>query len=143
MAKTDFKTADEYLATMPPEARKILELVRKTIRDAVPGAEETISYQIPAFKLNGSWIFYYSGYKSHFSLSSPPPFAAFKAYAKELAHLKQSKSAVQFPYDQPVPTALITKMAKHQAQENAARAKAKRAAEKKLVKKPTKKFANE
>src|SRR5687767_6214804 len=141
MAKTDFKNADEYLATLPPEARKILEIVRKTIRDAVPGAEEVISYQIPAFKLDGGWIFYYSGYKAHFSLSCPPPFAAFKAFAKELASYTQSISAVQFPYDKPVPTTLIAKMAKHQAQENAARAKARGGSAKKAVKKPAKKVA--
>lgn len=117
MAKTDFKNADDYLAMFPPETRKILETVRKTIRAAVPGAEEVISYQIPAFKKDGGFVFYYSGFKAHYSLSCPPPFAAFKAFAKDLARYKQSKSAVQFPYDEPVPTALITKMAKHQAEQ--------------------------
>ena len=82
MAKTDFKNADEYLATFSPENRKILEIVRKTIRAAVPEAEEVISYQIPAFKKDGVWIFYYSGYKAHYALACPPPFAAFKAFAK-------------------------------------------------------------
>ena len=138
MAKTDFKNAEEYLATLPPKTREILETVRKTIRDAVPGAEEVISYQIPAFKLDGSWIFYYSAYTAHYSLACPPPFAAFKAFAKELASYKQSKSAVQFPLDKPVPTALIAKMSKHQAQENAARAKAKGGSQKKAFKKPAK-----
>ena len=121
MAKTDYKNADEYLATFPPDVRKILETVRKTIRAAVPGAAEVISYQVPAFKKDGGWIFYYSGYKAHYSLACPPPFAAFKAFAKELAPYKRSTSAVQFPYDERVPTALIAKMAKHQAQENAKR----------------------
>jgi uncharacterized protein YdhG (YjbR/CyaY superfamily) len=117
MAKTDFKNADEYLATLPPAPRKILETVRKTIRAAVPEAEEVISYQIPAFKKDGGFVFYYSGFTAHYSLSCPPPFAAFKAFAKDLARYKQSKSAVQFPYDEPVPTALIGKMAKHQAEQ--------------------------
>jgi uncharacterized protein YdhG (YjbR/CyaY superfamily) len=117
MAKTDYKNADEYLATLSPESRKILETVRKTIRAAVPGAEEVISYQIPAFKKDGTWIFYYSAYKGHYALACPPPFAAFKAFAKELAPYKKSVSAVQFPYDQPVPVELITKMSKHQAEQ--------------------------
>jgi uncharacterized protein YdhG (YjbR/CyaY superfamily) len=117
MAKTDFKNADEYLATFSPAPRKILETVRKTIRAAVPGAEEVISYQIPAFKKDGGFVFYYSGFKAHYSLSCPPPFAAFKAFAKDLARYKQSKSTVQFPYDEAVPTALIAKMAKHQAEQ--------------------------
>lgn len=127
MAKTDYKNADEYLATFAPQTRKILETVRKTIREAVPGAEEVISYQVPAFKKDGGWIFYYSGHKAHYSLSCPPPFAAFKAFAQQLAAYKRSTSAVQFPYDARVPTALIAKMAKHQAQQNAKRAGAKSA----------------
>jgi uncharacterized protein YdhG (YjbR/CyaY superfamily) len=143
MAKTDFKNADEYLATIPADQRNILETVRKTIRAAVPGAEEVISYQIPAFKKDGGWIFYYSGYKAHYALACPPPFAAFKEFKKELASYKQSVSAVQFPYDEPVPTALITKMAKFQAQENAKRAGGKvgKAPFKKSAKKAVKKAA--
>ena len=112
MAKTDFKTADEYLATLSPETRKVLETVRKTIRAAVPGAEEVISYQIPAFKKDGRWVFYYSGYKEHYALACPPPFAAFKAFAKELAAYKKSVSTVQFPYDKPVPV-FLTCVGKH------------------------------
>jgi uncharacterized protein YdhG (YjbR/CyaY superfamily) len=144
MAKTDFKNADEYLATFPAETRKILETVRKAIRAAVPKAEEVISYQIPAFKLDGGWIFYYSGYKAHYALACPPPFAAFKAFAKELAGYKSSVSAVQFPYDKPVPTALITRMAKYQAEENAKRAKlagTPKKTAKKVAKKAVKKSA--
>jgi uncharacterized protein YdhG (YjbR/CyaY superfamily) len=138
MAKTDYKNADEYLATFPPETRKILETVRKTIRAAVPGAEEVISYQIPAFKKDGGWIFYYSGYKGHYALACPPPFAAFKAFAKELAPYKKSVSAVQFPYDQPVPVELIRKMSKHQAEQLAAEPvkKAVKKAAKTAAKKP-------
>jgi uncharacterized protein YdhG (YjbR/CyaY superfamily) len=130
VAKTDYKNAEEYLATFPAETRKILETVRKAIRAAVPGAEEVISYQIPAFKKDGGWIFYYSGYKAHYALACPPPFAAFKAFAKELAPYKKSVSAVQFPYDQPVPVDLIAKMSKHQAEQNAAGTPARRPAKK-------------
>ena len=152
MAKTDYKNAEEYLAIFSPETRKILETVRKAIRAAVPGAEEVISYQIPAFKKDGGWIFYYSGYKAHYALACPPPFAAFKAFAKELAPYKKSVSAVQFPYDQPVPVALIAKMSKHQAEQNATGAPASRPARmaaaksaapvKKTVKKVAKKAAS-
>jgi uncharacterized protein YdhG (YjbR/CyaY superfamily) len=130
MAKTDYKNANEYLATFPAATRKVLETVRKAIRDAVPGAEEVISYQIPAFKKDGVWIFYYSGYKAHYALACPPPFAAFKAFAKELAPYKKSVSAVQFPYDQPVPVALIAKMSKHQAGQIKAETSARRPAKK-------------
>ena len=120
MAKTDFKSVDEYIATFPANVQKILRTVRKTLRDAVPEAEEVISYQIPAFKYHG-WIFYFSAHKNHFSLSCPPPFAAFTAFKKELAPYEMSKSAVRFPLDQPVPVKLIADMARYQAKENLAR----------------------
>jgi uncharacterized protein YdhG (YjbR/CyaY superfamily) len=117
MAKTDFKTADEYISTFPSEIQKILQTVRTTIRDAVPEAEEVISYQIPAFNYHG-WIFYYSAYKSHYSLSCPPPFAVFEEFKKELSEYKSSKSTIQFPFDQPIPVRLIRNMALFQAKIN-------------------------
>lgn len=122
MAKTDFQSADEYIKTFPAGKQAILKQVREAIRKAVPDAEEVISYQIPAFRLGGGWVFYYSMYTSHFSLACPPPFAAFKEFAKELSGYKQSKSAVNFPLDQPVPEKLIARMSKFQAADIVARA---------------------
>lgn len=123
MAKTDYQSADEYIKTFPDDKQAILEQVREAIRKAVPGAEEVISYQIPAFRLAGGWVFYYSMYSGHFSLACPPPFAAFKEFAKELSGYKQSKSAVNFPLDQPVPVKLIARMAKFQAEDLKTRTK--------------------
>jgi uncharacterized protein YdhG (YjbR/CyaY superfamily) len=117
MAKTDFKSAEEYISTFPADVQKILQTVRMTIRDAVPDAEEVISYQIPAFHYHG-WIFYYSAYKSHFSLSCPPPFAVFEAFKKELSIYKMSKSTIQFPFEQPIPVTLIRDMSLYQAKIN-------------------------
>lgn len=121
MAKTDFKSAEDYLASLPEDQRAVLEEVRAAILAGVPeGAEEVISYQIPAVKHHG-FVLYYSAYAKHFSLSCPPPFAAFTAFADELAHYKRSKSAVQFPYTEPVPADLITRMSRYQAEQNVAR----------------------
>ncbi len=120
MAKTDFKTIDEYITTFPKEVQVTLETVRQTIHKAVPEAEEVISYQIPAFKYHG-FILYFSGYANHFSISSPPP--TLDVFKDELANYKVSKSTVQFPYDQPVPKELISKIAKYRAQENLKKAK--------------------
>jgi uncharacterized protein YdhG (YjbR/CyaY superfamily) len=117
MAKTDFKNADEYLATLPKQVQQVLEQVRQTIRAAVPEAEEVISYQIPAFNYHG-WVFYYSAYKQHFSLSCPPPFTVFEVFKQELSVYKRSKSTIQFPLDQPVPVKLIGAMAQYRAKEN-------------------------
>ena len=122
MAKTDFKSADEYIATFPDHVQKILREVRAAILKGVPDAEEVISYQIPAVKSGGDWVLYYSAYAKHFSLACPPPFSAFVAFEDELARYQRSKSAVQFPLDEPVPATLITKMAKHQVKANAERA---------------------
>lgn len=124
MAKTDFKTIDEYLDTLPEAARKILGQVRTAIKDAVPNAEETISYQIPAIKYHG-WIFYFSAYQKHYSLAFPPPSGIFEVFKEELARYKQTKSTIQFPLDEPVPVKLIDKMARFKAKENLDSSKAK------------------
>lgn len=116
-ASQKFETVDEYISTFPKEVQGILQKVRKTIQKAVPEAEEVISYQIPAFKFHG-WIFYYSAYKNHYSLSCPPPFTIFDVFKKELALYEMSKSAIRFPLDKPVPTALISEMSKYRANEN-------------------------
>ncbi len=125
MAKTDFKTADEYIASAPEADRAGLEAIRKAIRDAVPEAEETISYQIPAFRTAGGWIFYYSVYANHFSLACPPPWTEREAFGAELAPYKTSKSAIQFPKSTPLPLKLIGEMAAFRAREAAAKAKTK------------------
>ncbi len=117
MAQTKFETPDEYIKSFPKEVQTILKTVRTTIQKAVPEAEEVISYNIPAFKYHG-WVFYYSAYTNHFSLACPPPFAPFVKFKKELARYKQSKSAVQFPLDEPVPVKLISDMAKYNAECN-------------------------
>jgi uncharacterized protein YdhG (YjbR/CyaY superfamily) len=122
MAKTPFETPDQYIQTFSKEVQQTLQLVRQTIQKAVPGAEEVISYNIPAFKKDG-WIFYYSAYKNHYSLSCPPPFTVFDEFKKELAGYSISKSTIQFPYDQPVPVKLISDMAKYRAKQNAEKVK--------------------
>jgi uncharacterized protein YdhG (YjbR/CyaY superfamily) len=120
MAKTDFKSVDEYIATFPQDVQTILKSVRQAVLKAVPEAEEVISYQLPAYKYHG-FVLYFGGYTKHFSISSPPP--TFEVFKEELASYKVSKSAVQFPYDQPVPTELIGKIARYRADENSKKAK--------------------
>jgi uncharacterized protein YdhG (YjbR/CyaY superfamily) len=126
MAKTDFKTVSEYLSTLDPELKRILTTVRQTIRKAVPKAEEVISYQIPCYKLDGVYVLYFAGFKDHFSLSCPPPFTVFEAFAKQLAPYEVTKSAIRFPLDEPVPVKLITAIAKFRAKEALAAGKSKK-----------------
>ena len=86
MAKTDFKSVDEYIATHPPDVQAILQRVRSTIHKAVPKAEEAISYQIPTFKLHGSYVVYFAGWKKHYSLypGQPPARRGFQGRSRAL-----------------------------------------------------------
>ena len=108
---------EEYIASFPKDVQEILQQVRATVKKAVPGAEEVISYNIPAFKFHG-WIVYYSAYKNHFSISCPPPFTIFEVFKKELLPYKTSKSAIQFPLEKSIPAKLIADIAKFRAKEN-------------------------
>lgn len=116
MAKTDYQSIDEYIATFPAETQKILQDIRETIHAAVPDAEEVISYQIPCFKLNGP-ILYFSAYKNHVGIAAPPP--TMEVFKEELADYKTSVSVFQVPYEKPIPKQLLTKMARYRAAENA------------------------
>ena len=111
-AKKKFENVDDYISSFPNDVQKVLRLVQKTIQKAVPDAEEMVSYQIPAFKSNGVWIFYYSAYAKHYSLSCPPPFTVFEKFKDELSEFEVSKSAIKFPLDKPVPVKLIADMSK-------------------------------
>ncbi|MBA3728098.1 MAG: DUF1801 domain-containing protein [Actinobacteria bacterium] len=118
MAKTDFKSVDEYIATYPEDVQAILQRVRSTIRKAVPGAEEAISYQIPAYKLHGGSVLYFAGWKQHYSLY-PATDQLVEAFKDELAPYtdKINKGTIRFPLSQPVPVKLITRIAKFLAKE--------------------------
>jgi uncharacterized protein YdhG (YjbR/CyaY superfamily) len=124
MATTDFKSVDEYIFAQPDAVQAVLELVRRAIRKAIPGADEVISYKIPTYKLNGRAVLYFAGWKEHYSVypASVPLVAAFK---DELAPYQVDKGTIRFPLSQPVPVKLIEHIAKFRAQEAAARAKAK------------------
>ena len=125
MAKTDFKTVDEYLSTFPDRAREALETVRRTIREAVPEAEEMVSYQMAAYRFHGLLI-YFAGFTNHYSLFCPQPALLLEAFKEELSPYEVSKSTIKFPLDQPVPVELIGNMAKHRAEEFRNREPAKR-----------------
>jgi uncharacterized protein YdhG (YjbR/CyaY superfamily) len=125
MAKTDFKSVDEYIAAHTDDVQAILSCVRSTIRNAVPGAEETISYQMPAYKLQGGAVLYFAGWKQHYSLY-PAGDRLIRAFKSELAPYKISKGTIRFRLSEPVPVKLIADIAKFRAKEGADRAKAKR-----------------
>jgi uncharacterized protein YdhG (YjbR/CyaY superfamily) len=129
-AKTDVKAVDKYIASHPGAVQRVLKRVRSTIRKALPGASEMISYGIPAFKLRGRPVLYFAGWSQHYSLypSSAHLVAAFK---NELAPYEVSKGTIRFPLSEPVPVNLIEGIAKFRAKEVAEGEKKKRAAPKK------------
>jgi uncharacterized protein YdhG (YjbR/CyaY superfamily) len=120
MAKTDFKSVDSYIASQPEAVRGVLERVRSAIRKAVPGVEETISYKIPTYKLNGSPVLYFAGWKQHYSLY-PIGDRVVAAFREDFASYEIEKSTLRFPLSKPVPVKLIERIAKIRAREIAGR----------------------
>lgn len=118
-------TVEEYLNLFPEPKRAVLEKMRKAIRGAAPKAEEEISYEMPGYKLNGVLV-YFGGFKNHCSFF-PAGYAVIQQFADELKDFKTSKGTIQFPFDKPIPFALIKKMVKARIKENEARAEAKAA----------------
>jgi len=115
-------TVDDYISSFPEKTQKMLEELRTLIRKTVPEATEEISYQMPAYKLNGP-VVYFAGYEKHIGLY--PTGTGIKAFEKELAGYKWSKGAVQFPLDKPLPVDLIVRMVKFKVEENAGKEKKK------------------
>ena len=120
MAKTDFKSVDEYIASHSEAVQSVLERVRSTIRKAVPQAEEVISYKIPTYKLQGGPVLYFAGWKQHFSLY-PVTANVVAAFKDEIAPYLVKKATLRFPLAQPVPLKLIGRIAKFRAKEVAER----------------------
>ena len=125
MAKAGVPSVDDYIAKQPDEARKVLRRVRALIRKAVPGAEETISYQIPTYRLDGTYVVYFAGWKEHYSLY-PVPGAVRAALGAQLDRYEMSKGTIRFPYADPVPARLIARIAALLAKEARGRGGAKR-----------------
>ena len=116
MEATKFKTVEQYFSTLSGRGKELMEQMRETIRKAAPGAEEVISYNIPAFRLNGMLV-WYAAYAHHIGLY--PRGSGIEAFKKELAGYKSAKGSVQFPIDQPLPVGLITKIVRYRVKENA------------------------
>ena len=118
---------DEYIAAFPPDVQQILQQVRTTIRKAAPDAVEALKYGIPTFVL-GENLVHFGGFKSHVGFYPAP--SAIEKFQKELSPYEGAKGSVQFPLDERMPLALITRIVKFRVEE--ARQKA---VKKKTVKK--------
>ena len=109
--RTTPKSIDLYIAGFPQDVQEILRKIRTTIRKAAPGAEESISYGIPTFKLNGRPLVYFAAHKSHIGLY-PMTGAIKKKFKKELSGYEGGKGTVRFPLDEPIPYTLISRLVK-------------------------------
>ena len=104
-----------YIAGFPPDTQAVLEQIRATIRANAPNTEESISYAIPTFKLNGKALIYFAGYAHHVSLYPIPKGDA--ALQQALAPHKAGKGTLRFPLDTKLPLALITQVVKARSKE--------------------------
>lgn len=112
--------------------QKALRTVRSVISKAIPAAEETISYGMPAYKLHGKVVVFFAGWKEHFALY-PAGADLTPAFGSELVRYKMSKGTIRFPLNEPVPEDLIDRIVRFRAEQVAAaatRPKTKRAAAK-------------
>jgi|SRR5581483_534269 uncharacterized protein YdhG (YjbR/CyaY superfamily) len=102
-------TFDRYLASLDPEKRACLEKLRKSIRAAAPQAEECISYGLPAFRLNGKFLFAIGATARHcaFYLGS-----TVQRHKVDLKNFDTSKGTIRFSQSRPLPAALVRKLVK-------------------------------
>lgn len=110
MAKTDYKSINEYHEAFPKNVQERMQSVRELVHSLVPGVEEVISYQIPAFKVGKKFLIYYAGFDKHLTLSNPWSAALLREFEEELKGLKTSKAAMQFPHNKDLPMAFIKRL---------------------------------
>jgi uncharacterized protein YdhG (YjbR/CyaY superfamily) len=115
MLKTPPKTMDAYIKSFPSDIYKILEKIRQTIQKSAPKAEETISYGMPAFKLNSKILVFFAAWQHHIGFYATP--SGNTAFKKEIAKYKTSKGAIQFPLDETVPFKLIREIVRFRVRE--------------------------
>lgn len=113
------KTIDEYLAGLTADKRAALQKLRKIIRAAAPKAEECISYQLPAFRLNGMLVAF--GATANHCAFYPMSSSAVEAHKEELKGYDTSRGTIRFQADKPLPVALVRKLVKGRIAENLVR----------------------
>ncbi len=118
ITRKHFETVDEYVAFFPVDIQNVLQQVRQAIRDAAPDAKEAISYQIPAFELNGSLV-WFAAFKDHIGLY--PRASGIEEFKEKLSSYEISKGTVRFPLDKPMPLELIKEIVRFRVKENCKR----------------------
>src|SRR5438094_9784632 len=111
------KTIDEYLASVNANPRDALQKIREAIHAVAPGAEECISYGVPAFRLNGRSLVFFGAWANHCALY-PGSSATLKKFRNELRDFQVSKGTIRFSTGEPLPAALVRKLVKARIAEN-------------------------
>jgi len=104
------KDIDDYLSRLSDDKRAALTKLRRDIKAAAPHVEECISYQVPAFRLDGKMLVWFGAASTHCSFF--PGAYPIKACAKDLKKYSTSKGTVRFPPDKPLPATLVKKLVK-------------------------------
>src|SRR5262245_55446864 len=112
MAKSKQKTVDEYIDAAPENARKTLREIRAILKQAAPKATEKLKWGSPVFE-EKRILFAFSAFKDHVNFM--PTHSSLTPFEKELADYTTGKDTIQFPYDKPLPKALIKKIAAYRA----------------------------
>jgi uncharacterized protein YdhG (YjbR/CyaY superfamily) len=107
---------DAYIAALPPKARAALRKVRTALRKAAPDAEETISYRIPALRGNEILV-YFAAFKNHIGIF--PPVRGDERLDAALARYRGPKGNLRFPLDEPLPLALVARIARLRVRQDA------------------------
>ena len=118
-----YRTVREYLADLPPEPRRRVNLIRRLVRERVPGAVETISYNIPAFKLQRVFM-YCAAFTAHVAIF--PPVKRDRALLRQLKPYRNAKGNLRFALGEPLPRPLIAHIATALARQSAAAATTRR-----------------
>lgn len=116
MENKQVKTVDAYIKAFPKNVQLILKKIRDIVRSGAPNAVESISYGMPAFKLNGKPLVYFGAYEKHIGFYPTPSGTA--KFKKELSQYKSGKGSAQFQLDEEIPFGLIQKIVEFRVKEN-------------------------
>jgi uncharacterized protein YdhG (YjbR/CyaY superfamily) len=105
----DASPVDDYLAERPADQREALQRLRLQLRRLLPGAVETISYGMPAFKIGGRAVVWFAGWKAHCSIY-PLTDTFLATHAEALQGYRRTRGSLHFAPDAPLPQALVEQL---------------------------------
>ena len=114
MDKKSYHSIDEYISDFPENIALILNKIRWCIQQSAPNAEETISYNMPAFKQK-KIVVYFAAFKNHIGFYALP--SGNEAFQKEILRYKTGKGSIQFPLNEDIPYDLIQKIVEFRVKE--------------------------